>query len=162
MQTVYILVGPSGVGKSTWAKNKAQEEENSIIINKDLLRTMIKDKYTFNHLYEDLIEGWAKTLFRKAIKAGFDVILDETHLTKNSRKSIINMISQYEELFDEEIKIVVVSFEYSDLKTLFERRKNDNKGYKDKNWEDIIKAHDEIYENPKNDKYNREVELICL
>jgi len=55
---LYVTVGLPASGKSTWSKNKARENKNLVIINRDSFRTMLKGDYNmlpFGYSMEKLV-----------------------------------------------------------------------------------------------------------
>lgn len=82
--TVTIMVGFSRSGKSTYVNKQHQ-----IIVSRDDIRRAMGQE--FNILTEPLVKFISETMLRAAISRGQSVIVDETHLTKESRQSIINI-----------------------------------------------------------------------
>ncbi|MCP4130160.1 MAG: AAA family ATPase [bacterium] len=147
MQTMYILTGLIGSGKSTWAKNKALEEENIIIVNKDTFRFMIKGgSYTHEREYEPLIKKLAKNSIKIALGSGFNIIIDETNLTRNSRKEYLNLAKAYTEFTLDEIKIVFVYFPEKEQN--INNRMKEDKGVSRETWQKVFNNMLETFEEP--------------
>src|SRR5690606_5236233 len=97
-QTLYILRGLPASGKSTWAKNKAKEEPNTIIVNRDSIRTMLKGEYKlfpFGSKMEELVSDIEMTSMQSGLIMGYNVIIDSTGfrwgLSKEHIKDIYNV-----------------------------------------------------------------------
>ena len=93
MRTLWILSGPSGVGKSTWIKNHM-----SFFLGKTAV--VSRDAIRFSILKEgDSYFAHEKEVFRSFINAIIyslnnyeHTIVDATHLNENSRRKLINSI----------------------------------------------------------------------
>jgi predicted kinase len=149
MQTVYILCGLIGSGKSTWAKEKAAAEEQTIIINRDALRTMIKDAYVFNQLYEPYLKKITSVHVGMALEDAFDIIIDETHLTRKKRSEWVELVNIFNSRGrGHKAKIVIVYF--SEKENNLKNRMANSRGISQDVWENVL-------ENMKN---NFEIPLI--
>ena len=147
MSTIYVLIGFPGSGKSTWAKKKATEEEMTIIINRDSIRNMIKDKYVFDSRYEGLASNIAYNSMVEALSYNFDVIIDETSLTKKKRSTWRNL----------EYKFVGVWFTESEKNV--EYRKNDLRGYTPEKWQEIIDSMKKSFEPPEENEFDELIKV---
>ena len=94
-QKVYVLCGPAGVGKSTWAI-KQMAPETDIMISRDNIRFMLLKDNEDYFAHEDKV----RNIFFGAIRANtfiskdFDtVFIDATHLTPKSRRLTMNHIA---------------------------------------------------------------------
>jgi predicted kinase len=127
-KTLYILVGASGAGKTTWAANKVANTPKTVRVNRDELRRQISglsildDRYyerdDFNTL-ENRISDIVHEQTRYWILKGYNVILDNTNLRQ---KYIDEIITLYNHLID--IRIVpFLAEEHTDYKILSERVK---------------------------------------
>lgn len=95
MVRVIMIVGPSGTGKSTYAKILCEKlnkrGETCIILSSDALRAELwgdendqrNPKYVFNVLYQRMY---------KALAEGKSVIIDATNLLASRRKSLVTCI----------------------------------------------------------------------
>ena len=146
---VYILTGLIGSGKSTWAKKKA-EESNTIIINKDSLRIMLRGVYFFDKGYEPLVEQLAKTCFLKALQKGYNVIIDETNLTKKKRRFWIDAVKENHYLIDTPVEFEITWF--PEKKNNVENRMKEPKGRPQEEWEAVYKGMKASFEEPAFDE----------
>lgn len=98
MAILYILCGPAGCGKSTWARNFifAQDHKGNDVryVSRDDLRfSMLKDDEDYfaheNATFRKFIGTITETLID-----GFDVIADATHLNMYARKKLTDAIDK--------------------------------------------------------------------
>lgn len=80
--TITLTRGIPASGKTTWAKEwVAEDPENRIRLNRDDLRTMIRGNGgIFDYDTERTITAMQHAAARTAIKAGKDVVVDDTNL----------------------------------------------------------------------------------
>ena len=106
MRTMWILSGPSGVGKSTWIKNHMSFFlGKTAVVSRDAIRfSMLKE--------DDSYFAHEKEVFRSFINAIIyslnnyeHVIVDATHLNENSRRKLINSIGS-ENLKETSINVI--------------------------------------------------------
>ena len=99
---IYVLVGPPGIGKSTWVKNNV---ENPYIISRDdlvdFIRKPLNIKYDdmFSKKADDLnkeINKLLKKRFAEAADSNQDVVVDMTNMNSQSRKNALNSIQNSE------------------------------------------------------------------
>ena len=111
MGRLYMLVGLPGCGKSTYAKSVAQNHPNYVWVSSDNVRyTMINDQaHYFDHEYEVYKEFTNQ--IKMNLNNGFNVLADATHLTRNSRKKLLNAL----EIDANEVSVIWIdtSFETS-------------------------------------------------
>jgi predicted kinase len=142
-QKIYIMVGFPGSGKSTWAKEMAKDPE-TVIICKDVIRHMFKGEYLFDASYEPLVAEIAQAAFNNALMAGFNVIIDETHITKDSRARCFAKINEHPLPINPEIICVWFTEEENNL----EHRMRQPRGYTDLKWTEVIDMMKKKFEKP--------------
>jgi len=141
---IYVLIGLPGSGKSTWAKRKVGKEKNTVIVNKDSLRLMINGgKYVYDECFENMIKDFATTTMRIALGHGFDVIVDETNLTRDKRK-----IWNY-------IDMETIGVWFTESKRNLEYRLKDTRGYAPAQWMLVIENMRDVFEKPTKDEFNK-------
>lgn len=92
MRTVYLLRGLPASAKSSFARDLMKREPNRWKrFCRDDLRAMI-DNNSFNSDNEDFIRQVHNRLIRTALMAGFDVIIDGTHLVPQTLKKLHHLI----------------------------------------------------------------------
>lgn len=104
MAKITLMVGISGSGKSTKAKEIA-EKTGALIINRDKLREMlfgyneatINEYYKLPDLYlkENQITSFQNYLIERALVKGSDVIIDNTNLKKRYINEFAKSFSKY-------------------------------------------------------------------
>ena len=98
MANLYVMVGISGAGKSTWAKKHLHEDV--VYISRDAIRFNLLD--TLGGHYFDHEEKVTKTLWEIANKnlcAGYDVCVDQTSLTPKSRAWLLQHVTKYDKVY---------------------------------------------------------------
>jgi len=105
MAKITLMVGISGSGKSTKAKQIASET-GALIINRDKLREMlfgyqennINEYYSQPDLYlkENQVTSFQNYLVEKALVKNNDVIIDNTNLKLSHINEIVKKFSKYE------------------------------------------------------------------
>lgn len=100
MRSLFILRGIPASGKSTLASEMIRKEPNRFIrINRDDLRCMVvgngNNPYHDAKRREDLIRSMKETLVLAAFDAGYDVILDDTHLVESTLNKLHKLAASY-------------------------------------------------------------------
>lgn len=96
-QFMIWLQGLPASGKSTWAKEKAKENKNTIIVNRDKIREMLKGVYSefpFGSAMEELVTDIEEETIRRGLFHGYNVISDNTNFRLTKPK-----IKEYELLY---------------------------------------------------------------
>ncbi len=86
--TLYICVGFPGSGKSHWAREHKEDVSNptTFIVNRDAIREMVHGgRYAYAPSYERTVKDIRTFSVHAALTNGFDVIVDETHITRERR-----------------------------------------------------------------------------
>lgn len=91
MRTIKIMCGLPRSGKSTWIKNN---KTNEVIISADDIRYLVYGQRYWQD-GESLMWSIRKIILEYMMKQGLDIIIDETNITKESRKSIIKLAKKY-------------------------------------------------------------------
>lgn len=91
MCKVIFTKGLPACGKSTWAKEFVQKNQNYVRVNRDDLRRM-RGKYWLPK-QEDLISAWEDALIVEALKLGYNVIVDATNLNPKHYQAKVDMIN---------------------------------------------------------------------
>lgn len=98
--TLYILCGPAGCGKSTWAHKYMEAHPEVRYVSRDEIRfNLVKqDEHYFSH-EKQVFSKFSGTIAQTLID-GFDVIADATHLNMTSRKKLTNAIDRHFTKYD--------------------------------------------------------------
>jgi predicted kinase len=140
---VFILSGLIGSGKSTKSNYIKEKLDNTVIISKDYLRKMLHGKYEYDINYEPLINTMNFSLIMDALFKDYNVIIDETFLTKKSRLDIINKIRNVFKISNTEITIINCTETKNNLQN---RIKHDLRGYSIDRWKNVLEEMKAIYE----------------
>ena len=93
MRTVIILRGLPGCGKSTYARELLRKESRRWKrVNRDDLRNMLDDG-TFDANREEFVRSVQDQLILKALRDGYDVIVDNTHLVPQTLKKLHRLLA---------------------------------------------------------------------
>lgn len=94
MAKLYILCGPSGAGKTTWACKFIEEHYNDDIryVSRDEIRfSIVKENENYFAHEKEVFKKFANTIAQTLVD-GFDVIADATHLNEFSRRKLTQAI----------------------------------------------------------------------
>lgn len=91
-QTVWLMIGILGSGKSTWSKTRAATDDIACIVSKDSIREMLHGSYRFEVSLEFLVSNILYTAITEVLAAGYNLIIDECHITKDNRARVVNQI----------------------------------------------------------------------
>jgi predicted kinase len=83
MPIIECLVGPIASGKSTYARNRA--DEGALVISHDDLTQMLHAEYRYEEGKRLLYRRMEFALADLVVEAGLDLVIDRTHLTCESR-----------------------------------------------------------------------------
>jgi predicted kinase len=125
-----MLCGLPGSGKSTWARRKAAENLNMIILSRDDVRTMIKGMYWFNTDFEGAVKDMTFAMLMSALQYKFDIILDETNISLVRRMEVFEIVR-------DQADIIAVWFTQETMN--LENRMKESRGYTAEEWDGIIK-----------------------
>ena len=115
--TLYIMVGISGSGKSTYARTIP----NTIYVSRDEIRFSLLEEGDSYFAHERKAYRIFTNRIAEALSAGHDVVADATHLTWQSRQKLINSVmSKTNALFD--IVPVVIETGYNVCRKRNEQR----------------------------------------
>lgn len=142
---LYLTIGLIGSGKSTWAKNKAEAEKRTIIINRDSFREMIKAKYVYDVELEGLVKSMARGALEKALINEFDIIIDETNITTKKRMEWINAAKF---LKPNNVELNIIYVWCTETERNVELRMNDSRGMTREQWEGVFNSMKNAFENP--------------
>src|SRR5437879_4836675 len=81
---IEILVGPIASGKSTYARQRA--DEGALVVCHDDLTAMLHCTYRYEQELRETYRAMENNLAMRALFSGRDVLIDRTHLTRESRR----------------------------------------------------------------------------
>lgn len=113
MQTITLTRGLPASGKSTWARQEVKDSNGQTVrVSMDDIRAMVNLPYSKEA--EDLALDIQDKAILAAVKAGKDVIVDNTHIENKMPKRI-------KRLFDGEILFKVKNFDYVPVQVCYDR-----------------------------------------
>lgn len=89
--TLWVMVGLSGSGKSSIAKEIAENNPNTIIVSLDNIHEELTGDYDDQKSNEDVFKVFRKRI-REALENNMNVIADATNITMRSRRAIIENV----------------------------------------------------------------------
>jgi hypothetical protein len=141
MARMEVLVGPIASGKSTYARRRA--DEGALVISHDDLTQMLHTRYRYESGLRECYRKIEESIAWAVLTAGRDVVVDRTHLTRESRNRWLNWVSWYVSLntFDDrgpEVPVVAVAFPIQSPFVHANRRfRNDSRGRSMEEWIDV-------------------------
>lgn len=87
--TIHFMIGLPGSGKSSkaWEIVQSDVEKNTLRINKDDIRKMMKgEDHSWSYEYESAVNAAAKSAGIRALELGFDVVVDDMGFNMYHRK----------------------------------------------------------------------------
>lgn len=95
----YILVGLPGSGKSTWIRNHKTKDDFVVISSDDEIEKYAKSQSkTYSEVFDEYIKTATKNMnqtFQNAVQNNSNIIWDQTNLSKNKRKGIIQKLPKH-------------------------------------------------------------------
>ena len=92
---VWLLAGPPGCGKSTWARKRIAEYDGVYCSRDEIRFSLLKDgEDYFSHEKEVMKLWFVKILQALENPEVKDIYIDATHLTEKSRKKVISQLPQ--------------------------------------------------------------------
>ena len=113
---ITLLIGIPGSGKSTWAKEFIKNNPNYIRINRDSYRLMMQYSQFLDYRGEKLITEMVNSDIDLALKAGYNIILDQTNC---KAKYLNEFVNKYKDIVNIEFKVFDI-----DVNTAIKRDKN--------------------------------------
>jgi hypothetical protein len=108
MPTIEVLVGMIASGKTTYARNRA--DEGALVVSHDDLTEMLHARYRYEADLRECYRRMEEALAAEAIRAGRDVVIDRTHLTRESRKRWLDFAIRHAAATGELVGVVAVAF----------------------------------------------------
>jgi predicted kinase len=141
------MCGIIGSGKSTWAKEFIQNNKKVIIINRDSIREMFNGGiYDYKEEVQGAVRNSVRSILLQCLDYNLDIIIDETNITKEHRKTWINLIR------DNSKNTNIICVYCSEKEKNLERRKKDTKGLSFETWEKVYNQMLENFEEPTIDE----------
>ena len=93
--TLWVMVGLSGSGKSSVAKEIAKNNSNTVIVSSDSIREELTGDYEDMEHNEEVFKIFHKRI-RESLENNTNVIADATNITMRSRRAIIENVKSIE------------------------------------------------------------------
>lgn len=151
MKTVYITIGYSGSGKSTWAKEFAKNNSNTKIVSPDSFRSMFHGEYKYLPELDNIITESCFETAKNLLKAGYDVIIDAGNLTKNEDRR-----GKWKKMKADKFVAVVMPMD-KPVEWYLERRMR--KPHWNVDFRKIIEAEMKSYEPPIEDEFDEIIRI---
>jgi predicted kinase len=145
--TVVIPVGVLGSGKSTLAKKKIAENPNMMAVSKDSLREMFYTKYAYRPKDEATVKHCENLLIYSLVTNRNDVFVDDTNLTIGTRRLIIDTAKGAAS--ECSVPIDIVCHYFIPSPDYLQRRKKENRGLSEEQWENAYQEQIDILDVPK-------------
>ena len=92
MPTIYLMIGVSASGKTTWAKEKLKELDNAIYIGSDSIRLELwgneQDQQHNRETFQEVFNRVAK-----AAKEKKNIIYDATNISRKEKENILKLLT---------------------------------------------------------------------
>ena len=110
MQNIYIMMGLPGAGKTTWAEEKANNDNNIVIISRDDIRYISSHSYNYHESrrHQDFVKKVSLDMLEDAIAFGLDVVIDQLSLTKEQRKKTLDNVRYLADTFMVEVRVHLI------------------------------------------------------
>lgn len=141
-QKIYITVGTSSSGKSTWARKMAKEKGWKIV-DGDSLRKMTFGKCVYSLEVEPILKDMALHLAVRWFQNGYSVVIDDAvwFLSKQDRGEVFYTLWPHE-------SIIWVCFPIPSDGEVIERRMLDRRGISLEQWKEIKHQHEQLIQFP--------------
>lgn len=94
MQRIFVMSGMPGIGKSTWAKRFIEISDKNIkYVSRDEVRFELVSEEEYYFSKEKIVFANFIHRINEKIAAGYDVIIDATHLNKRSRAKLLRNLA---------------------------------------------------------------------
>lgn len=148
--TLYLLIGPPGVGKTTFCSSHMNERDVRISMD-DLQQMMGGDRYTnYRPELKNIYKNAELSMMKDALMAGHDVWLDRTNMDRSRRKRYI-LVADI--LAAANVRAVnFMAFTPPHVNWLLDRRMLVSRGVPEEQWKDVIEKMLAAYEVPTLDE----------
>lgn len=147
MAKLFILIGFPGSGKSTWAKEYVALHESTVIINGDSIRSMLFGSYRYDPNIEPTVKSMIAYSVTSMLHQGYSVIVDETNITKEKRKTWLDIATEPSLVAANSIEVEFLWFTESNEN--LNNRMNDSRGYSREKWTEVIEGMKKKFEAPE-------------
>jgi predicted kinase len=131
---IEVLCGMIASGKSTYARSRA--DKGALVISHDDLAEMLHCQYRYEPVLRDAYRAMMIHIAHVGIMAGRDVIVDRTHLTRESRAVWIDAARTWQ------VGIIAIEFPIYAADLHAQRRfEADSRGRPLSDWQQVARHH---------------------
>ena len=152
MPILYIMCGPPGCGKSTYYRNSDKLAHCAYVSRDDVRFSIVKEEEDYFSHEKEVFRKFVSLLVT-AMRDGYDVVADATHLNEFSRRKLTQAIDMY----TTDYKIIYVVFNV-DADTCVAR--NANRTGRANVPENIIRNMCRDFRTPTKDEDERVIDII--
>ena len=154
MLNVKVIIGIIGSGKSTLARQCKLDDPQSVIINNDAIRQMLRGgEYKFVESLEPVVKDIAHKGILSALQNGNNVIVDECHIARKKRQEVVDLVRSQLNKMQCRIEFIELDRGYWCL----ERRLKENRGVDEKKWTsvflDMMRNFEDVFADEGYDQY---------
>lgn len=151
MNTLYIMIGYSGSGKSTWAKNFVKDKSRTVIVSPDAFRSMLHGDYEYRIELDEIITHSCYFIATQLL-AEYDVIIDCGNLTTSlDRRGLWKLLPA-----KKRIAIVMPMKKYPQW---YVSRRMKKPHWERVDWLSVVKAEMKVYQPPTFDEFDEIVHI---
>lgn len=104
-KTLFLMCGVSGSGKTTWVREQASRQSDTVHISRDEVRfSLVNENEEYFSHEKDVFNEFIKAI-NEGIKAHSVIYVDATHLNEISRNKVLDRLNL------ENVNIIPVNFE---------------------------------------------------
>lgn len=153
MNTIYLMVGIPGSGKTTWIKNRIKETGEGIHISRDEVRfSLLRENDPYFKNESTVFAIFIQQINRILANNSNEVIyVDATHINETGRKRVLD------KLILDNARIIPIVFKTSVKKCISRREKSEGREYVPAS---VIRDMNKRFRHPKYDVYYKYDDII--
>lgn len=97
--TLYVLIGPPGVGKSTWTRQhlRTTNRPTRVVSSDNIIEeSAFLHGETYSEAWNRVDQKWIRRQtnadFDRAVEEGSDIVLDRTNMSRKSRRAFLSRV----------------------------------------------------------------------
>lgn len=150
MATLFILIGPPGIGKTLYCCRHMGSRDVRVSMD-DLQQMMGGDRYgNYRPGLKDIYRTTETHVVREALMAGHDVWLDRTNMDRKRRQRYVRTAQSVAGTILTAVNFM--AFNRPNDSWLLHRRMRDDRGVPKEKWNEVISNMIENYEPPRRDE----------
>lgn len=152
MRTVYLTIGFTGSGKSTYARDFIKYHPKTKIVSPDGFRKMLNGEYKYLVELDDVITQSTFDTAKNLLEAGYDVIIDCGNLTKAEDRR-----GKWKQLPAD--KFVAFLMPIHNPVDWYVKRRKKNPHWNEVDWERIVEGEMRAFEPPTEDEFDEIIKI---